>query len=94
MRLVLIFLFFLSLSAGATEPAQVDRDVPADPLAAEPAVTGPAPVVAASDRLELDSTSIRGNQELPRVLTIVSGVTCPSSSAWATAKILKVEPSS
>jgi hypothetical protein len=45
-------------------------------MAAEPGGSDPAaPVEAAADagpdRLELDSTSIRGNQELPRVLYIV-----------------------
>jgi hypothetical protein len=45
------------VSAGATEPAPGDKDVP-------------APLVAA-DRLELDASSIRGNQELPKVMYIV-----------------------
>lgn len=39
----------------------------------EPAVTTPPAVgrPVAADRLQLDTTSIRGNQELPRVLYIV-----------------------
>ena len=45
------------VSAGATEPAPGDKDVP-------------APSVAA-DRLELGTSSIRGNQELPKVMYIV-----------------------
>lgn len=50
----------LAFQAAATEPAPGDRDVPAA-----------APQAAARDRLELDATSVRGNQELPRVLYIV-----------------------
>lgn len=54
---VSLLLTAVMVSAGATEPAPGDKDVP-------------APSVAA-DRLELDSSSIRGNQELPKVLYIV-----------------------
>jgi hypothetical protein len=64
--------------AGATDTAPGDRDVPAPPATAE---AGPAPAAAPpaagprasgqADRLELDATSIRGNQELPKVLYIV-----------------------
>ena len=46
-------LLAVTISAGATEPAPGDKDVPAP------------------DRLELDASSIRGNQELPKVLYIV-----------------------
>jgi hypothetical protein len=51
----------LTVQAAATEPAPGDKDVPA---------ATPAPS-SASDRLQLDATSVRGNQELPRVLYIV-----------------------
>lgn len=52
-----LLLATVMVSAGATEPAPRDKDVP-------------APLVA-TDRLELDASSIRGNQELPKVLYIV-----------------------
>ena len=59
---LLIALSLLTFQATATEPAPGDRDVPPEPV----------PVAsAASDRLDLDATSIRGNQELPKVLYIV-----------------------
>lgn len=71
--------------AGATDTAPADTDVPAPPAvekaapAADPGLLPqaefePAPVAgrsAQADRLELDATSIRGNQELPKVLYIV-----------------------
>jgi hypothetical protein len=50
-------------SAGADESAQ-QKD--ADTVASES--TGPRP---GADRLQLETTSIRGNQELPRVMVIV-----------------------
>ncbi len=60
----------LGFAAGAEDPAPRDTEAPAD---IEPAVNTAA--VAGSrgaiDSLELDSTSIRGNQELPKVLSIV-----------------------
>ena len=54
---VSLLLVTVMVSAGATEPAPGDKDVP-------------APSVAA-DRLELGTSSIRGNQELPKVMYIV-----------------------
>ncbi|UCG71946.1 MAG: hypothetical protein JSV45_11875 [Chromatiales bacterium] len=73
--------------AGAAETARTDTDVPAPLIEAAaapadeaelmPAVdVGGAPQPAAvprgpADRLELDPTAIRGNQELPKVLYIV-----------------------
>lgn len=80
MRVLLLPLLLFTISASATEPAPGDMEVPAempiplDPLAGEaivPAEPSPQIMAAARDRLELDSTSIRGNQELPRVLAIV-----------------------
>ena len=51
---------------GATPPAGADEPVTAPvPVTAKP-VVAPGPV-----RLDLDATSIRGNQELPKVLYIV-----------------------
>ena len=54
----------LTIQAVATEPAPADKDVPA-------AAPAPSSQASASDRLQLDATSVRGNQELPRVLYIV-----------------------
>jgi hypothetical protein len=51
----------MSLPVFATDPAPGDTDVPPEPVTQ----------TTAADRLELDSTSIRGNQELPKVLYIV-----------------------
>lgn len=51
-------LLIVSFAAGATDPAPGDKDVP-------------APASESPDRLELDASSIRGNQELPKVLYIV-----------------------
>ena len=59
--LLLAGLSTMSFSVFATDPAPGDTDVPPEPVTA----------VTAADRLELDSTSIRGNQELPKVLYIV-----------------------
>jgi hypothetical protein len=73
--LLLAGLFSLSAPARAAEPAA------AAPLLSSAAVSplSPPPPVPASrsakppgpDRLDLDATSIRGNQELPKVLYIV-----------------------
>ena len=57
-QLTASLLLAVTVSAGATEPAPGDKDVPA--------------TSAAPDRLELDASSIRGNQELPKVLYIVT----------------------
>lgn len=56
-----IALLIVTSIALAADPAPADGPQPL-------AVTGPD---TASDRLELDATSIRGNQELPKVLYIV-----------------------
>jgi hypothetical protein len=57
-------------------PATEDELMPQADLEPGPgAAEGPAPVAmsprGSADRLELDATSIRGNQELPKVLYIV-----------------------
>ena len=78
-RLIGIMFLFFGLLAGAQDGAQLDRDVPADPgLEREidridPAVTTAAVAEPeyAVDTLQLDTASIRGNQELPKVLYIV-----------------------
>ena len=53
------------MAAGADDATVSDAVDPA--VATMPAVNRPV----SSDRLQLDTTSIRGNQELPRVLYIV-----------------------
>ncbi len=65
---------FAGAAAAPADPLADEMPIPLDPLAGEsmvPAEPSPRIMAAARDRLELDSTSIRGNQELPRVLTIV-----------------------
>jgi len=62
-------LFFLTLlivwlPAGADESAAGED-------ATTPAVASQGPQRPAADRLQLETTSIRGNQELPRVMVIV-----------------------
>lgn len=63
----------LAQSPGAARPAEVADSVP--PVAAAPAsaveraATSSAP--RAEDRIELDTTQITGNRELPRVLYVV-----------------------
>ncbi|WKZ11805.1 MAG: hypothetical protein QY320_12040 [Gammaproteobacteria bacterium] len=62
------------LLAGLLATTMVQAEEPAVPAAAPPPMVAAAPVAAAPrapDRLELDPTSIRGNQELPKVLYIV-----------------------
>jgi len=67
----------LALAAMAVTRADEPPAPVAIPLPAPPAVTAPAPAPTVSaaqrppDRLDLDPTLIRGNQELPRVLYIV-----------------------
>ena len=61
---------------AASDPAAEAEVMPlAGPQPAAGAEEGPVPVAlspgSAADRLELDATSIRGNQELPKVLYIV-----------------------
>jgi hypothetical protein len=63
---VLTALILLAAAAAGADDA-------ADSNAVEPAVATTPEVArpASTDRLQLDTTSIRGNQELPRVLYIV-----------------------
>lgn len=61
-----------ALAAFASLAARAD-DAPA-PATPAPATAGRPPAAASTkgpDRLELDASSIRGNQELPKVLYIV-----------------------
>ena len=78
-RLVVFAALFAPLAAAAAEPAAtqtIDRDSAA-PAARTSAATTPAPAArtastaAPRDRLDLDSTSITGNRELPKVMSIV-----------------------
>jgi hypothetical protein len=60
-------------TAPASAPAPVTKPAAPKPSTAlEPAVqTSPAAAKPAQDRLELDTTQITGNRELPRVLYVV-----------------------
>ncbi len=51
--------------------AEDDTIAAAEPAVIEPAASAVPPPRVSADQLLLDSTSIRGNQELPRVLYIV-----------------------
>jgi hypothetical protein len=62
---VLTALILLTTAAGADDAA--DSNAVEAAVATTPEVARPA----STDRLQLDTTSIRGNQELPRVLYIV-----------------------
>jgi hypothetical protein len=60
-------------AAAKTPPAKKPVSTPSDSAALEPAVqtTPGAPAKRAQDRLELETTQITGNRELPRVLYVV-----------------------
>ena len=62
---LIVSIVFVFVAAGADDTAVSDVVEPA--VATTPAVSRPQ----STDRLQLDTTSIRGNQELPRVLYIV-----------------------
>ena len=68
-RLMLMLLLGLIATATLAEDAAVAEDRAV--AEAEPAAVSPTPPRATADQLFLDSTSIRGNQELPRVMYIV-----------------------
>ncbi len=61
--LPLCLLLATPIQVFATDSVPGDTDVPPEPVAMT--------ANTAADRLELDSSSIRGNQELPKVLYIV-----------------------
>ena len=78
-RFVVLTVLLAPLAAVANEPAAavpVDRDSAA-PAARTSTPAAPAPAArtastaAPRDRLDLDSTSITGNRELPKVMSIV-----------------------
>ncbi len=54
----------------AAEPA-VAAPTATAPAKAKPVAAGPKRAVAAADKLELDTTQITGNRELPKVMVIV-----------------------
>jgi hypothetical protein len=59
---------------AAARPVASRPSAPIDPASIEPAINTSRPAAAARpvvDRLDLGTTSITGNQELPKVLTIV-----------------------
>ena len=67
MRVTLIVAMAIAIALGA--PRAVAADAP--PRSATTAAARPAPADRAIDRLQLDSTAITGNRELPKVMSIV-----------------------
>ena len=67
MRVTLIVAMAIAIALGA--PRAVAADAP--PRSATTAAARPAPADRAVDRLQLDSTAITGNRELPKVMSIV-----------------------
>jgi hypothetical protein len=61
---VVLWTSFCGALAGAEETARPEAGEP-------PPAASPGPQRPAADRLQLETTSIRGNQELPRVMVIV-----------------------
>jgi hypothetical protein len=69
-----VTVWMVVLGALAMASAALSDEPPAPPPAQPEAPAAPAPRTATPrppDRLELDAASIRGNQELPKVLYIV-----------------------
>ncbi len=77
-----LFIVMLCLGGAARAQAPAEQKPATKPAASKPAATKPAtprdspePAVntsaAAQDRLELETTQITGNRELPRVLYVV-----------------------
>ena len=67
MRVTLVVGMAIAIVLGA--PRAVAADAP--PRSATTAAARPAPADRAVDRLQLDSTAITGNRELPKVMSIV-----------------------
>jgi hypothetical protein len=67
MRVTVIVAMAMAIALGA--PCAQAADAPA--RSATTAATRPAPADRAVDRLQLDSTAITGNRELPKVMSIV-----------------------
>jgi hypothetical protein len=67
MRVTVIVAMAMAIALGA--PCAQAADAPAK--SATTAATRPAPADRAVDRLQLDSTAITGNRELPKVMSIV-----------------------
>ena len=69
-----VTVWLVALGALAIALTALSDEPPAPPPAQPPAAAAPAPRTAAprpADKLDLDTASIRGNQELPKVLYIV-----------------------
>jgi hypothetical protein len=67
MRVTVIAALAMATALGA--PRALAADSPAE--SAKTAAVRPAPTDRAVDRLQLDSTAITGNRELPKVMSIV-----------------------
>jgi len=59
----------LAMATALAAPRALAADAPAG--SATTAAVRPAPADRAADRLQLDSTAITGNRELPKVMSIV-----------------------
>ena len=71
-----LFAVFVASAAFGAEPAQPPAQTAPAPTANKPAAASAEPAVrtstpARADRLELDTTIVTGNRELPKVLYIV-----------------------
>ena len=75
LRTVPALLLFAALAVRAEEPptavTAVPMATPAKPAARPPGKAGARAAAPAHDRLDLDTTSITGNRELPKVMVIV-----------------------
>ena len=67
MRVTVMAAVARAMALGA--PCALAADAPASPVTT--AAARPAPADRAVDRLQLDSTAITGNRELPKVMSIV-----------------------
>jgi hypothetical protein len=69
MRVSVITAMAMVMALGA--PGAVAADTPAKPAPTAAVRAAPTPADRAVDRLQLDSTAITGNRELPKVMSIV-----------------------
>ena len=67
MRMTAVAVIAMATALGAPRAGAAD----APPKSATTAAARPAPADRAIDRLQLDSTAITGNRELPKVMSIV-----------------------
>ena len=71
-RVIATVLASFALSAFAAEPAQIQEEAkPAEPAAPRTDANPAVRTTPRADRLDLDTTVVTGNRELPKVLYIV-----------------------